>query len=75
MSERDNKKISIELPPALYHALRNETKRQGLELPDFVRRKIDLKPAEPSFLSQLPLSEILARTAPADSGDRLDFFH
>ncbi len=74
MSGNNNKKITIELPTGLYHALRNEAKRQGLDLPDFVRQKIDLKPADATGLAQLPLSEILSKTSPAVGEDRLDFF-
>ena len=40
MSGKQNKKITIELPTGLYHALRNEAKRQGVDLPEFVRRKV-----------------------------------
>lgn len=74
MNEDHGEKITIELPAALYHVLRNEAKRQGLDLPDFVRRKIELKPSDATSLSRLPLSEILARTMPIDGEDRLDFF-
>ena len=74
MSGQQQKKITIELPAGLYHALRNEAKRQGLDLPEFVRRKIEWKPADASELSQLPLREILSKTRPADGEDRLDFF-
>ena len=74
INENHPEKITIELPAALYHALRNEAKRQGLDLPDFVRRKIDLKPSDTAGLSQLSVSEILARTVPAEGEDRLDFF-
>lgn len=74
MSERDSEQITIELPRRLYHVLRREAKRQGVELPDFVKRKIKLKPSEVKGLAKLPLSEILARTAPIGGEDRLDFF-
>ena len=74
MTEDHREKITIELPAALYHALRNKAKREGLDLPDFVRRKIELKPSDATNLSRLPLSEILARTVPAEGEDRLDFF-
>jgi hypothetical protein len=74
MSDTENKKITIELPTGLYHALRSEAKRQGLDLPDFVRRKIDLKPSARSSLANLPLSQILSQTAPVEGEDRLDFF-
>lgn len=74
MSDPQPRKKTIELPRALYHALRNEAKRQGIDLPDFVRRNVELKPAADRGLAGLPLKEILSRTAPADGGDRLDFF-
>ncbi|MFK7910801.1 MAG: hypothetical protein AB8F34_09360 [Akkermansiaceae bacterium] len=75
MKKNEREKITIELPTSVYHALRNEAKRRGLDLPEFIRRKIELKPADPSLLAGLPLREILSRTTPADGGDRLDFFH
>ena len=74
MNENHPEKITLELPADLYYALRNEAMRQSIDFPGFVRQKIDLKPSEVRCLSQLPLSEILARTLPAQSEDRLNFF-
>ena len=80
-------KITICLPSALYNVLRNQAYRQNISLPEFVRRKVDLKPSpsgKNSFgmevdgvmLSKLPLNELLAKTAPVGfhPDERLDFF-
>ncbi|MBK1856002.1 hypothetical protein JO972_13610 [Verrucomicrobiaceae bacterium 5K15] len=79
MNETSSEKITIQLPHSVYHALRNQAKKQNLSLPEMVQQKIVLEPAEPGSLerlAKLPLREILARTAPVgmDPDDRLDFF-
>ncbi|MGB0993989.1 MAG: hypothetical protein ACPG32_16155 [Akkermansiaceae bacterium] len=77
MKTNRDEKIQIELPASIYHALRNEAKRQGIDLPQFIRKKINLKPMPQPMvenLARLPLREILAHTEPERSEDRLDFF-
>ncbi|WP_435894286.1 hypothetical protein [Oceaniferula spumae] len=79
MNDEPTEKLTIQLPHSVYHALRNQAKRQNVSLPEFVQRKIELKPGEPGSLQRLadlPLREILARTAPVgfDPDERLDFF-
>lgn len=74
MSKTEDDKIIIELPTALYHLLRNEAKRQGVDLPPFIRKRIELMPADEAELARLPLREIMARTEPETPVDRLDFF-
>ncbi len=78
------KKITVRLPHSVYHVLRNQAYQQNVSLPDFIRRKMDIKPRkepvktdEGRSLAALPLREILAQTTPAgfDPDDRLDFFH
>jgi len=79
MNKNSTEKLTIHLPHSVYHTLRNQAKRQNLSLPEFVQKKIELKPGEPGSLerlAELPLKEILARTTPVggDPDERLDFF-
>lgn len=86
MSHKNKKKITVRLPDAIYHSLRNQAYEQNISLPDFVRSMVDFVPASGEkelcdqsqrSLSSLPLREILSRTAPlsSSSDERLDFFH
>jgi len=76
MKHEGTQKITITLPHAVYHRLRNEAQRQKISLPELVNKKIQLRPSQPAPLATLPLKEILAITTPvAVSQDaRLDFF-
>jgi|GEM_PF-1842487 hypothetical protein len=76
MKSEGTQKITITLPHAVYHRLRNEAKRQKLSLPELVHKKIQLRPSQPAPLAILPLKEILAITAPEaiNPEARLDFF-
>lgn len=76
MKPKSTEKITITLPSALYHQLRNEAHRQGITLPEIIRKKVQLQPSEPSSLAKLPLSEIIAQTTPKPMSPeaRLDFY-
>ena len=74
MSKKQNEKITIELPVHVYHHLRSQAKRVGIDLPGFVRRHVELKPAKKMGLAQLPLHEIFSKTEPEEGEDRLNFF-
>ena len=76
MKQEATEKITITLPHALYHQLRNEARRQNISLPDVIQKKIQLKPSEPLPLARLPLKEIIAQTKPSalSSDVRLDFY-
>lgn len=79
-----SEKITVCLPHSVYHALRNQAYSQGLSLPEFIRKKVDLKPSKKpevltntESLAALPLREILDKTRPVGfhPDERLDFFH
>lgn len=83
-SDETTEKITVRLPHSVYHTLRNQAYQQNISLPEFIQRKIDLKPgrepqqkADASSLAALPLREILAKTKPIGfhPDERLDFFH
>ena len=82
-SDETTEKITVRLPHSVYHALRNQAYQQNVSLPEFIRRKIDIKPGqeprgidESNSLAALPLREILAKTRPVGfhPDERLDFF-
>jgi len=90
IDDETTEKVTICLPYSVYHGLRNQAYEQNISLPEFIRRRINLKPAQPlggeilcggnsatSSLSDLPLSEIFKRTTPKDldPDERIDFFH
>lgn len=83
-SNEPTEKITVSLPYSVYHILRSQAHQQNVSLPEFIQRKIQLKPAvEPvikmnvASLAELPLREILAKTKPVGFApdERLDFFH
>ena len=76
MKNEPAKKITVNLPDALYHRLRNEAHQQNLSLPEFIKKKVDLKPMKPTPLAKLPLKDLLAQTTPRFShpDSRIDFF-
>lgn len=77
MKNERTQKITITLPHTLYHRLRHEAHQQSLSLPEFVNKKIQLRPTEATPLAHLSLKEILAITAPPKSiapDTRIDFF-
>ncbi len=76
MNNEPTRKITLTLPNNLYHTLRNQAHKQGLSLPDFIQKKIQLRPSPPSTLSTLPLKELIAQTSPPSThpDERLDFF-
>ena len=76
MKPEGTQKITITLPHAVYHRLRNEAQRQKLSLPELVNKKIQLRSSQPTPLATLPLKEILAITTPEAifPEARLDFF-
>jgi len=76
MKDKATEKITIILPCSLYHTLRNQAYKQGLSLPEFIQRKIQLRPSESSPLADLPLKKLIEQTTPdvAPTDSRLDFF-
>ena len=74
MKNEPAQKITLTLPNNLYHTLRNQARKQNLSLPEFIQKKIQLRPADP--LSKLPLKDLIARTTPKSPHPdaRLDFF-
>lgn len=76
MKPEGTQKITITLPHSVYLRLRNEAHQQKLSLPEFVKKKVQLLPAEAAPLAHLPLKEILTITAPESIAPdaRLDFF-
>lgn len=82
MNQKPDQKITLSLPHSLYHQLRNEAHRRNLSLPEFIQKKIQLQPGplnqptNAATLGELPLKEILARTAPLtmSADERLDFY-
>jgi len=86
MNTKNKEKITVRLPRSIYHSLRNQAYEQNIALPDFIRSKVDLVPADEEIrksdkgclgLSSLPLREIFSQTAPVgySPDERLDFFH
>jgi len=83
MNDTNTEKITICLPCSVYHHLRQQAYKQNISLPEFIRKKIVLKPVEISChqeirsLASLPVREILAKTKPVgvDGNERLDFFN
>lgn len=76
MKPEHTEKITITLPSALYHTLRDQAYKQGVSLPEFIQKKIKLRPSEPTPLADLPLKELIQQTTPksATPDSRLDFF-
>ena len=76
MKSEGTQKITITLPHAVYHQLRNEAQRQGVSLPEFIKQKVHLKPSQASPLANLPVQKILEITAPdfRHPDERIDFF-
>ncbi len=76
MNSEPTEKITITLPCALYHTLRNQAYGKGISLPEFIQRKIKLRPSELNPLADLPLKDIIQQTTPHSShpDSRLDFF-
>jgi len=76
MNQEPSTKITLSLPSGVYHRLRNEAHRQNISLPEMIRKKIEIKPIEPSTLAELSLKEIIQRTTPQSSSPdtRIDFF-
>ncbi len=69
MNDESTKQLTLTIPTALYHTLRNEAYRQGVSLPDVIKSRVQLRPSTDaaSFarLASLPLSEIMSRTEPS----------
>ena len=76
MKNEPTEKLTITLPQSLYHALRNQAHKQGVSLPEFVQKKIRLRPADAAALAELPLKDLIARTTPETQNpdSRLDFY-
>lgn len=76
MKDEPTEKLTITLPQALYHALRNQAYKQGLSLPEFIQKKIQLRPADTTALAALPLKELIEKTTPASlpTDSRIDFY-
>lgn len=76
MNDDPTKKITITLPSAVYHQLRNQAYKQGLSLPEFIQKKVKLRPSEPNPMARLPLKKLIQQTTPktSDPDARLDFF-
>ncbi|MCP5538454.1 MAG: hypothetical protein H7A51_19750 [Akkermansiaceae bacterium] len=76
MKAEPTEKITITLPHTLYHSLRNQAYKQGVSLPEFIQRKVQLRPSEPSPLAHLPLKKLIQQTTPETTNPdaRLDFF-
>ncbi|MBT8044914.1 MAG: hypothetical protein KJO79_08180 [Verrucomicrobiae bacterium] len=76
MKIKPEEKTTITLPSALYHHLRYQAQQQELSLPEFIQKKVQLRPSKPTPLAQLPLKQIIQATTPktAAPDSRLDFF-
>ena len=82
MKNEATRKIIITLPQSVYHSLRGEAHKQNVSLPEFIKKKVQLRPAktQPAVdlrnLADLPLKKILAITAPKMNhpDERIDFF-
>ena len=76
MKNEPAKKITLTLPGALYHRLRDEAYQQNLSLPEFIKKQVDIKPAKPTPLEELHLKDLLAQTTPQflHPDSRIDFF-
>lgn len=64
MKHESTERITLTLPSSLYHALRSQAYRQGVSLPEFIKKKVELQPSSSSDLASLPLKDLIRKTEP-----------
>ncbi|MBT8036799.1 MAG: hypothetical protein KJO21_04570 [Verrucomicrobiae bacterium] len=76
MKNETTEKLTITLPSSLYHSLRNKAHKQAISLPEFIQKKIQLRPNDTAALAELPLKELIEKTTPTslNADARIDFY-